>query len=106
MHKSKIRPIYLFTHSSHLTSNVHEFSNLVEGFDSATTLFSVITFATSCKSSGGVESEGSSFKAISVSKVSAIVNESRKGSLTTVKRYTETGGQSVAEHRTSVTALT
>jgi hypothetical protein len=98
MRESKIRPMYLFTHSMHLTSNVHKCSNLAEGFDSATTLFSVITFATSCKSSRGVESEGSSFKAISVLNVSAIVSEARKGNLNTVKRYTGTGGQSVADH--------
>ena len=76
----------MITHNSDFTSKVQEFSNPVDmakGLDSTTTLLPVITFATSCKSSGGAQLEegGSSFKAMSVSNVSAIVNEARKESL-------------------------
>ena len=82
-----------------MTSKVHEFSNpvdLVEGFDLTITLFSVITFATSCKSFGGVQlEEDSSFKAMSISNISAIMNETRTGSLITVERYTRTSGQPI-----------
>ena len=98
MCKTKIQPIQRFTHNSDLTSKVHEFSNPVdvaEDFDSTMTLLPVITFATSCKSSGGVQLEDSSFKAMSISNVSAIMNETRKESLITVECYTRTSGQSV-----------
>jgi hypothetical protein len=68
---------------------------MVEGSDSTMTLLPVITFATSCKSSGGVQLEDSSFKAMSISNVSAIMNETRKESLITVECYTRTSGHSV-----------
>jgi hypothetical protein len=68
---------------------------MAEGFDSTTTLLPVITFAPSCKSSGGVQLEDSSFKAMSISNVSAIMNETSKKALITVERYTGTSGQSV-----------
>ena len=69
---------------------------MAEGFDSTMALLPVITFATSCKSSGGVQlEEDSSFKTISISNVSAIMNETRKETLITVERYTGTSGQSV-----------
>ena len=68
----------------------------MEGFDLTITLFSVITFATSCKSFGGVQlEEDSSFKAMSISNISAIMNKTRTGSLITVERYTRTCGQSI-----------
>ena len=89
----------MITHNSDSTSKVHEFSNpvdMAEGFDSTMTLLPVITFATSCKSSGGVQlEEDSSFTAMSISDVSAIMNETSKESLITVERYTRTSGQSV-----------
>ena len=69
---------------------------MAEGFDSTMTLLPVITFATSCKSSGGVQlEEDSSFKAMSISDVSAIMNGTSKESLITVECYTRTSGQSV-----------
>ena len=69
---------------------------MAEGFDSPMTILPVITFATSCKSSGGAQlEEDSSFKAMSISNVSAIMNETRKENVITVERYTRTSGQSV-----------
>jgi hypothetical protein len=100
----------MITHNSELTSKVHDFSNpvdMAEGFDSSMTLLPVITFATSCKSSGGVQlEEDSSFTAMSISYVSAIMNETRKESLITVERYTRTSGQSVTLSQKLVMALT
>jgi hypothetical protein len=101
----------MITHNSDLTSKAHDFSNPVDmakGFDSTMTLLPVITFATSCKSSGGVQlEEESSFKAMSISNVSAtIMNETRKESLITMERYTRTSGQSVTLSQKLVMALT
>ena len=69
-----------------MISKVHDFSNpvdMAEGFDSTMTLLPVITFATSCKSSGGeqLEEEDSGFKTMSISNVSAIMNGTRGESL-------------------------
>jgi hypothetical protein len=77
MHEQKIRSVLIFTHSSDLTFNIHEFSDPADiVLDSATTSPPVTTFATSCKSRGGAElEEGRSFKAKSISHRSAIMNE-------------------------------
>jgi hypothetical protein len=50
-------------------------------------LLPVITFAASCKSSGGAQlEEDSSFKIMSILNVSAIMNGTRNESLITVER--------------------
>ena len=69
MRKPKIPSIWRFTHHSDLTFKVHEFSNpvdLAEGRDSIMTLLPVVTFATSCKSSGGAHLEEINFKTMSI----------------------------------------
>jgi hypothetical protein len=80
--------MYLLTHSLDSTSNVHEFSDLVdvaECFDSKMALFWVITFATNCKSCGGVKSEDNSSKVISILNGLATMMEERLQRLFTVK---------------------